>query len=67
MLLNMAAPAFTSNNEFFGEVSFWPNEGERGVIGLNISLLIERQKQKMRALRAYGLFMLSRLNVSQVK
>jgi len=51
-VFEMVDPAFTLNKEFVDTAPFWPQEGERGVIGLNISPLIERYKEKGQNLRA---------------
>jgi len=48
----MADPAFTLGREPVDTQSFWPKAGRNGVVGLNISPLIERYKKNGQDLRA---------------
>jgi len=51
-VIQMADPAFTLSKELVDTVPFWPKSGVNGVVGLNISPLIESYKQKGQDLRA---------------
>lgn len=51
-VLQMADPAFTLAKESVEVNSFWPKHGSNGVLGLNISPLIERYKFSGQDLRA---------------
>jgi len=51
-VIRMADPAFTLKKESIDTVSFWPRDGGSGIIGLNISPLIERYKTDSQDLRA---------------
>jgi colanic acid/amylovoran biosynthesis protein len=51
-VVQMADPAFTLAKQPVEITSFWPNEGVNGVIGFNISPLIERYKSNGQDLRA---------------
>lgn len=51
-VIQMADPAFTLKKESVDTTSFWPQAGDNGVIGLNISPLIERYKNNSQDLRA---------------
>lgn len=48
----MADPAFTLSKEFVDTTRFWPTSGSNGVIGINISPLVERYKKNGQDLRA---------------
>jgi len=47
----MADPAFTLKKEYVDTASFWPQESKNGVVGLNVSPLIERYKKNGQDLR----------------
>src|SRR3546814_13178750 len=47
----MADPAFTLSPEPVDTAPFWPTFGEAGVLGLNISPLIERYRKEGQDLR----------------
>ncbi|WP_299943397.1 polysaccharide pyruvyl transferase family protein [uncultured Microbulbifer sp.] len=51
-VIQMADPAFTLKKESVDTTSFWPQVGSKGVVGLNISPLIERFKKGSQDLRA---------------
>lgn len=51
-VIQMADPAFTLQKEAVDTSLFWPIAGESGVLGLNISPLIERYKSQGQDLRA---------------
>jgi colanic acid/amylovoran biosynthesis protein len=51
-VMEMADPAFTLSKETVDTAPFWPQAGANGVIGFNISPLIERYKQNGQDLRA---------------
>jgi len=51
-VMQMADPAFTLTKEEIDTDPFWPQAGANGVIGLNISPLIERYKKNGQDLRA---------------
>lgn len=51
-VVEMADPAFTLKREAVDTAPFWPQVGENGVIGLNISPLIENYKKNGQDLRA---------------
>lgn len=51
-VIKMADPAFTLAKEVVDTTLFWPKESSNGVIGLNISPLIERYKSDGQDLRA---------------
>lgn len=51
-VIQMADPAFTLTKETVDTLPFWPKKGANGVIGLNISPLIERYKNNGQDLRA---------------
>ncbi len=51
-VVQMADPAFTLSNEPVNSAPFWPQAGTNGVIGFNISPLIERYKKNGQDLRS---------------
>jgi len=51
-VVQMADPAFTLKKEYVDTASFWPQESKNGVVGLNVSPLIERYKKNRQDLRA---------------
>ncbi len=51
-VVQMADPAFTLAKEPVNDRSFWPKLAPKGVVGLNISPLIERYKRSGQDLRA---------------
>ena len=51
-VVEMADPAFTLKKERVDVTPFWPKASENGVLGLNISPLIERYKKNGQNLRA---------------
>lgn len=51
-VIQMADPAFTLSKEHVDIAPFWPQAGVSGIIGLNISPLIESYRQKGQDLRA---------------